>query len=141
MAKAEPTSMIEEELARHGERYRTTSPALIAAEFDVLGSDYHANGYTTRAQADILGERTGLSAGSLLVDLGSGCGWPGLYLTGKHGCRALSVDPVIDGSRVAAQRASDDGLSDRAWSVVGAGDRLPVRTAVADAVVHTDVLC
>ena len=136
-------SLIErdEELLRHAQRYRTASSGAIEAELDVLGSDYQANGYTTRAQADDLGELLGLGQGQLLVDLGSGCGWPGLYLGSKYGCRVLSVDPVAEGSRVAADRAAADGLAARAWSVVGFGEDLPVRSGVADAVIHTDVVC
>jgi len=140
-----PRPTPDEELLRHGLRYRMDCPAAIEAEMEVLGSDFRANGYTTRAQADTLGELLSLSSGDLLVDLGSGCGWPGLYLAAKHDCRVLSVDPVVEGSRVAARRAVDDGLAlptvDRAWSVVGLGERLPIRSATVDAVVHTDVLC
>jgi len=131
----------DEELNRHAQRYRTVSSAAIGAELDVLGSDYGANGYTTRSQADALGELLGLGHRQLLVDLGSGCGWPGLYLGFKHGCRVLSVDPVAEGSRVAADRVDADGLTARAWSVVGFAEDLPVRTGVADAVIHTDVVC
>jgi hypothetical protein len=49
-------------------------------ERGVIGEDFGASGYTMAAQADSLVERLGLHEGDRLLDLGSGQGWPGLYL-------------------------------------------------------------
>ena len=65
-------------------RYRTISePAFRRAEARVIGSGYSAAGYTTIDQADRLARLLGLGPGKLLVDIGSGAGWPGAYLAAK----------------------------------------------------------
>jgi hypothetical protein len=79
------------------ERYRNT-PSLLARHIEqrVIGGDRGANGFTTRAQADTLARELHLSATDGLLDLGSGRGWPGLYLTARTGCR---VDPMAPSGR------------------------------------------
>ncbi len=115
--------------------------AMQAVEHEVLGSDYQANGYTTVAQAIELGERLQLRAGQLLLDAGSGCGWPGLFLAARHGCAVLGVDPVAGGVATASRRARADGMADRAWNVLASADAFPIRSGAVDAVVHTDLMC
>lgn len=127
---------------RFAERYRVShSDAMIAVELEALGTDYGATGYTDRAEADAIGELLGLTADSLLVDLGSGCGWPGLYLAGRSQCRVVTIDPVASGVRRSAARGRADGLAGRHLAVVGDGSTLPLAGGVADAIVHVDVLC
>ena len=114
---------------------------MIDAEREVLGSDYQANGYTTLSQADQIGAELGLGAGDRLLDLGSGCGYPGLYLARRFGCSVTSLDPVASGATTAAARADHDGLVDRHAAVVGLGAALPFRDRSVDAIVHIDVMC
>jgi hypothetical protein len=57
------------------------------------------------AQADTLASGLGLSAGDRLLDLGTGRGWPGLYLAARTGCRVVLADLPLDGLRVAAVHA------------------------------------
>lgn len=130
------------ERERHERGYaRAEADVMQAMARAVLDSDYHANGYTTRAQADHLGELLDLAPGRLLVDVGSGCGWPGLYLASQHGCSVVTIDPVVTGVETAHRRIAEDAMTDRAWSVAGTAEALPLRPASADAVVHTDVMC
>jgi hypothetical protein len=125
-----------------GGRYAASgNAALVAAELEALGSDYQANGYTTVAQADELGRLLALSNGQVLLDIGSGCGWPGLYLAARYRCAIVSADPIDEGSGAARQRAIADGLSDRSLAVRAEGARLPIRPGSVDAVVQSDVLC
>jgi cyclopropane fatty-acyl-phospholipid synthase-like methyltransferase len=127
---------------RFQRRYATSGvSAMIEAEREVLGSDYQANGYTTLAQADRLGDALRLDAGMRLLDIGSGCGWPGLYLAKRHGCTVVSLDPIGEGSNVANERARRDALSGRHWGVRGHGSALPFVRRSFEAVVHADVLC
>ena len=114
---------------------------MIEAELEALGSDYRANGYTTGAQADDLGRRLGLRAGDRLLDIGAGCGWPGLYLARTTGCRVVSIDPVGEAATATAERAGVDELTARHQPVVGSGEHLPFRSGRFDAVLHTDVTC
>lgn len=135
-------SITAEDEERFSERYRTSgNTALIEAELEVLGSDYQANGYTTKAQAQELGRALRLAPGDRLLDVGSGCGWPGLYLAVSTGCAAVGVDPISEGVAVAAERATRDAVADRYAAIRGAGDALPFRAKSFDAVVHSDVTC
>jgi 2-polyprenyl-3-methyl-5-hydroxy-6-metoxy-1,4-benzoquinol methylase len=124
------------------ERYgRPGSDATRDVERLVIGSDFGANGYTTVAQADLLSERLGLAAGKHLLDIGSGRGWPGLYLARESGCNVVLTDLPVEAMRTAARRAGEEGLLGRARMVVSSARRLPFGPATQDAIVHTDVLC
>jgi 2-polyprenyl-3-methyl-5-hydroxy-6-metoxy-1,4-benzoquinol methylase len=109
-------------------------------ELAVIGGDWGANGYTTMAQARLLGRELGLRPGVRLLDLGAGRGWPGLYLAASTGCQVVLADVPIEGLRSAAARAESEALTARAAAVVANGRRPPF-TAAFDAIVHTDVLC
>ena len=114
-------------------------PALRRAEERVMGTDYGASSYTTRAQADQLAELLELSAGSLLLDVGSGAGWPGLYLARRTGCRAVLSDIPLEGLRQAQARRAVDAT--RAWITSASGTKLPFRASTFDAVTCSDVFC
>jgi hypothetical protein len=81
------------------ERYRNT-PSQLARQIEqrVIGGDWGANGYTTRAQADTLARELGVSAGDRLLDLGTGRGWPGLYLAARR-VRAATGRPADHAGR------------------------------------------
>src|SRR5207237_725134 len=66
--------------------------ALLKAELAVIGGDWGANAYTTRAQADRLVDALALRPGDRLLDLGAGRGWPGLYLAHESGCDVVLTD-------------------------------------------------
>ena len=124
------------------QRYRNT-PSLVVCQIEqrVIGGDWGANGYTTMAQADTLARGLGLSAGDRLLDLGTGRGWPGLYLAARTGCRVVLTDLPLEGLRVAADRAAEEGLTAGVGVVAAAASGLPFRAGTFDAVIHTDVLC
>jgi SAM-dependent methyltransferase len=123
---------------RYGNR---PSPLVRRIEQRVIGGDWGANGYTTMAQADTLADKLGLSAGDRLLDLGTGRGWPGLYLAARTGCRVVLTDLPLEGLRVAADRSTAEGLAARTGVVAAAASGLPFRVGSFDAVIHTDVLC
>lgn len=127
---------------RFGERYAASGAEVTrAVELAALGSDYGATGYLTRDQADDLGRRLDLRPGRVLLDIGAGCGWPGLYLARTSGCSVISADPVSEGAVTAQERIAVDGLESRATAVIAMGEQLPIHTGSIDAVVHGDVLC
>jgi cyclopropane fatty-acyl-phospholipid synthase-like methyltransferase len=92
-------------------------------------------------QADTLARGLGLSAADRLLDIGTGRGWPGLYLAARTGCRVVLADLPLEGLRVAAKRAAAEGLAARVRVVVSAASGLPFRAGSFDAIIHTDVLC
>lgn len=116
-------------------------PAAVEVERMVIGADYGANGYTTRAQADLLAGELALAPGRRLLDMGAGRGWPGLYLSARTGCDVVLTDLPLAGLRSARARALADGLADRVSTAVASARHLPFRPDCFDAVVHTDVLC
>jgi ubiquinone/menaquinone biosynthesis C-methylase UbiE len=110
-------------------------------ELRTLGSDFGANGYATLAQVDELAALLGLGPGQRLLDVGSGQGWPGLYLARQTGCLVALTDVPVEGLATAARRATREGLGGRAWALAARGQMLPLRSGAFDAAIHTDVLC
>ena len=124
------------------ERYgRAPTDAARVLEQIVIGGDFGANGYTTLAQADLIAERLRLRDGGRLLDVGSGQGWPGLYLAKVRRCSVVLTDLPEEGLRTARRRAAAEGIGERATAVVASARRLPFAHESFDAVVHTDVLC
>lgn len=106
----------------------------------VFGGNFGCDGYTTPAQAAALAVQLRLAPGRWLLDLGSGRGWPGLYLAKLTGCRTVLTDLPIEGL-AQAMRRRESRLDGRVSAVVAAPRHLPFRRASFDAIVHTDVLC
>ena len=125
-------------VARYGVGQNETTRAV---EMAVIGGDWGANGYTTLAQADVLGQVLGLEPGTRLLDLGSGRGWPGLYLAKGHGCTAVLSGLPVEALRAGAARARAEHISGRVGAVLASARHLPFTPGSFDAVVHTDVLC
>ena len=132
----------EERRATFDARYQTAIlDATRQIELEAVGSDYGNNGFTTVAQADRLIDVLELGAEDLLLDVGAGAGWPGLYLSKRTNCRVVVSDLTVPGMRQANRRAAADGMSDRVRAVVASARHLPFRQDSFDAMVHTDVLC
>jgi SAM-dependent methyltransferase len=127
---------------RFSNRYREERVGVVREiEQAVIGGDWGANGYTTIAQADQLALLLDLGRNSMLLDLGAGRGWPGLYLAAVTGCSVVLTDVPLEGLTVARTRSRHEALDDRTWCVNASARDLPFRDGTFDAVVHTDVLC
>ena len=123
------------------ERYSVDRTSLLDdIERRVIGDVWGANGFTTVEQADTLGAYLDLDNDSSLLDVGTGLGWPGLYLAKRSGCRVVITDLPFDGLTIARRRAGREGI-DLIGATVGSARRLPFKGSVFDGVVHTDVLC
>jgi ubiquinone/menaquinone biosynthesis C-methylase UbiE len=123
-------------------RERYSAPVTDAArvvERQVIGANVGANGYTTVEQADILAHRLQLTAGVTLLDIGSGRGWPALYLAANTGCQAVLLDLPKPALAAAIRRADDQRLSGVSVTRASA-THLPFRTASFDVITHTDTL-
>lgn len=134
--------MADNRLEHFRQTYVNTGTAAFATIEDlVLGTDYHANGYTTRPQADLVADRLDLTGTQCLLDLGTGCGWPGIYLAVSMGCRAVLADALVEGLAPALDRARRDALADRVVAVAARAEALPFRAGSFDAICHADVIC
>jgi len=122
------------------ERYRIVNhPAMRRAELQVIGSNYGATSYTTKEQADRLAQLLNLTPTTLLLDVGSGAGWPGNYLAATTGCDIVLTDPTLEGMAVATDRSKRDEIA--SYAVVARGDALPFTETVFDAATSCDVFC
>jgi SAM-dependent methyltransferase len=122
-------------------RYAVAASSLLDdIEREVIGDAWGANGFTTVGQADLIGERLQLAAGKCLLDIGTGRGWPGLYLAKRTGCEVALADLPIEGLEIALRRAAEEGVR-CVGGVVSSARYLPFAPASFDAIVHTDVLC
>ena len=126
--------------ADFNERYRVVKePPMRRAELRVIGSDYGATSYTTKDQADQLARVVGLVPGMLLLDVGTGAGWPGIYLGHSTGCRVVATDLPLEGLKTAKLRMHEDGVDGAV--VATAGDSLPFGPGSFDAATSSDVFC
>ena len=130
--------------AHFSERYAVATPLAMAdIERRVLGEEkaWGANGYTTAAQADAIGRVLALGPGRSLLDVGTGRGYPGLYLAAKTGCSVIGTDLPHEPLVGATRRAEREKIESRAAFVVSGGGAQPFRERSIDAIVLTDVLC
>ncbi len=129
-------------LARFSRRYQSATSGLMRKiERRVRGSDYGGTSWTTRREADGMGEMLKLAPGTRLLEVGAGSGWPGLYLAKVSGCDVALIDLPLQGLRIAKARAARDQLAGACGAAVADGSALPFPSGWFHAVVHSDVLC
>ena len=127
---------------RFDELYRLgQAPIMREIERAVCGCDYGVTSWTTRREAERVGELLGMGPGQRLLEVGAGSGWPGLYLARTTGCDVTLLDLPLAGLRIGAERAVADRLPGACWSVLADGAALPFGSGAFDAVSHSDVLC
>lgn len=102
---------------------------------------YVGTSWTTRDEADRQRSVLGLQSHHHLLDLGSGAGWPGLYMARESGCRVTLCDLPEAGLKIAQERAARDGMSDRVSLQRADAAALPFADASFDAISHSDLLC
>ncbi len=123
------------------ERELAHAPVRMEIERRVGGSDYGGTSWTTVEDAGQVAELLRLGPGKLLLDIGAGSGWPGLYLARMTDCDVVLTDVPYFGLKAAAARAEADGLAGDCQVAVADGAALPFESARFDAVSHSDVLC
>jgi ubiquinone/menaquinone biosynthesis C-methylase UbiE len=106
-----------------------SDPLTLTTRFGELGDEYEAYrvGYAD-AVYELLAERWGIRAGSVVADVGCGTGLATKALA-ERGVRVTGVEPD-EGMRTRAQRL----LADLAQVVEGRGERLPFPDGSVDAV-------
>ncbi len=120
---------------------RSRLPALRELERNVLGCDYGGTSWTNRAQVDHIAESLDLRPGLQLLEVGSGSGWPGLFLGRITGCDVTLLDIPLNALKQAVERAVEDQISEQIRVVAGSGTALPFESASFDRLSHSDVLC
>ncbi len=116
-------------------------PAVRAVERDVLGCDYGATSWTTREQAERLMSLLSLDSSTRLLDVGSGSGWPGLYLSKESNCNITLLDMPLVGLEQSLERAASDSMIQQVSVINGSGTSLPFADSCFDRLSHSDVLC
>ena len=82
-----------EQIAKFNSFYQlSTHDVFRKIEQHACGCCYGGNSWTTKEQAEYIGQKLDLSSKSSLIDLGAGAGWPGLYLSSMSGCSLTLVD-------------------------------------------------
>ena len=121
----------------YGQRQREAQQLV---DREVFGASIGANGYTTVDEASRLLELLALEPGERLLELGSGRGWPGMYLANESGCSVTLTDVPAAALRDTLSDAPRSGAAS-CWAAAADGRALPFRPQTFDAVVHADVLC
>lgn len=116
-------------------------PAMRRVEEAVLGCDYGGTSWTTRQQAIRMIESLHVGREQHLLDIGSGSGWPALFVANQSGCGTTLVDIPLNALGQARDRAQQDGLANRVNTVAASGAALPFGDATFDVITHSDVLC
>ncbi len=136
------TTKEQEVVETFGQHYKLVlADVMLAIERDSCGSDYGGTSWTTKAEADRISQLLELAPRDRLLDIGSGAGWPGLYLARTSGCDVALTDLPLSGLQIAAKRAVEDQLAGVCWTAVADGAVLPFRDNSFDAISHSDVLC
>jgi ubiquinone/menaquinone biosynthesis C-methylase UbiE len=107
----------------------------------VLDCDYEATSCTTRNEADRVAQFLNLNPGTHLLEIGSGAGWPGLYLAKTSGCDITLIDRAPEDIGRLTARAHTDQLTGSWRAEVGDAAQLPYDAGSFDAISHSDVLC
>jgi cyclopropane fatty-acyl-phospholipid synthase-like methyltransferase len=85
--------------------------------------------------------RAGISAGTVVLDIGSGIGGPACYLAGRFACRVVGVDPSGVGHAQAEARARAAGLGHLVEFRRGDIHRVELPPASFDVIVGLDAWC
>ncbi len=110
-------------------------------ERDVLGCDYGGTSWTTRSQAGHIAKSLELGPSKHLLEVGSGSGWPGIFLGSETGCDVTLLDIPFNALKLAAERAAEDKLKDRVQVIAASGTALPFEGESFNCLSHSDVLC
>lgn len=123
-------------------RYEHIShPAMQELELGVLGCSYGGTSWTTKSQAEEIPDVLGLTSKTRLLDIGSGTGWPGLYMAQLTACHVTLLDLPIHALAQACERGVQDNLRPPVQAVAASGAAIPFPDGSFDAIEHSDVLC
>lgn len=119
----------------------TRSEAMLQIERAACGCDYGCTSWTTRDEAEAVIGMLDLRPQKRLLEIGTGSGWPGLYLARRSGCSVAMIDLPLEGLLAAKKRAASDGTEERCWIAQADAVAPPFASNFFDAIYHSDVLC
>lgn len=114
---------------------------MLDIEQSVCGCNYGGTSWTTKSEAQEMGQLMKLAPGIQYLEIGAGSGWPSLFLVKSTGCHATLTDISNEGLRIAEQRSKQDRTEDRCRFAYTGGDDLQLATEEFDTIGHSDVLC
>lgn len=139
---------------RHSERQETGTPPTVARFYDTVRSGGLSAAALAHGDADIgqecvltpdeilaLARRAGITAGTSVLDIGSGTGGPACYLAQQLGCRILGVDISEVGHAQARARVRNAALSHLVQFQHGDIATLPLQGAAFDVILGLDAWC
>jgi ubiquinone/menaquinone biosynthesis C-methylase UbiE len=106
-----------------------------------LGHEVGVNGYTTVAEAQKLTDRLNPTDGHVLLDLGTGRGWPGSHIARVTGCRVIACDTPREALSEARCTLNHPDAHPTCGAVGASGLALPFPDGTFDSVSHADVFC
>jgi SAM-dependent methyltransferase len=115
------------------------SPVMLAIEAEVIGTDFGAVSWSSKAQVEEMVRRLELRPGDRYLDIGSGSGWPAIFIGSSTGAWVAMSDLPIGGLELGLDRANEDGVPSVAVQTSGAS--LPFSSRVFSGITHSDVLC
>jgi hypothetical protein len=117
----------------------TDNEVLRELERRALGAAYGGNGYTDIHQVERLGSILDVDGGDCVLELGSGAGWPGLYIARHTGANVVLSDVPWEGVAWGRRRGHTEGIPVDAVACLGS--EIPFRDGSFEGVTHSDVLC
>ena len=117
----------------------TDNEALRELEYRTLGAGYGGNGYTDTHQVERFLGLLGVGEGDWVLELGSGAGWPGLYIARATGARVVLSDVPWEGVAWGRRRGRDESISVDAVACLGT--EIPFKDGSFEGVTHSDVMC
>lgn len=118
-----------------------TTDVYLEIERSVCGCDYGASSWTTVGEIERIIKWLGMSKEGTLLEIGTGSGWPGLFLAKEIGCQIHLTDLPFEGLQVARERAGVDEMLEQVAVIAASGAHLPYSDSSFDHLFHSDVLC